>query len=660
MNAKKKTLLALALLSLGSTASVWAEEEIIDLDPVIITANRYEEKKSEANADISVVTAKDIEEKHYDSVAEAVKDVPGVNLQTYGIADNYSTNSIYINGSPNVVVLVDGVRRNTNGLVGSDSGLAVMSMANMDSIERIEVVKGSAATMYGADAVGGVINIITKKPTENKVDTTLTTSFGNNSQRNFGLYNEGKQGNVFWTVEASHEGSGNYKDGWGRKVISDLSTDRYNVKLGYDLGNDSNVTLNYSKSNTDYTRPDKGSNDTTSDKGKRNTDSLNLQYKAKLSDSVSNLLTLYRNKTTINDNYNFSDDPTNEAGVPSYDAPVHWTMGMKSTGISDQITYSEGKHNAVGGIDWRKDELTDYTNVTAGNPQTVETVVPAGKSIKDTSFYIQDKYDFNDQWNLTAGVRYTHNSAYGNHTSPSVTVGYKASDKTNYYVSYRQFFAAPTLYHLYSGSNGNPDLNPETGYTYEFGVNHQFDDTMSGAFHVFRRHDSNRIVWMMTNPATYAGEYQNTGALDSTGFDISLNKKLNDHWSTNLGYTYLHIDRINASQNINFNGQLPVSTIDWSTTYRNKKVNATLVGKGIMDRYGRKDNPVMRDYGNYWVWNLSANYNANDQFTVFAKLNNIFDQFYTDVASGYGSRPDGTYWYSAPGRNFQVGMTYKF
>lgn len=647
MNAKKKTLLALALLSLGSTASVWAEEEIIDLDPVIITANRYEEKKSEANADISVVTAKDIEEKHYDSVADAIKEVPGVALQNYGLADNYSTNKIYINGSSNVVVLVDGVRRNTNGLVGADSALAALSLASMNSVDRIEVIKGSAATMYGADAQGGVINIITKKPKENKVESTFTTSFGNNAQRNFDLYNEGKQDNVFWTVEASHEGSGDYKDGWGRKVISDVSADRYNVKLGYDLGNDSDIVLNYSKSDIDYDRPDYGSNDTKRDKGNKKINSLSIQYKAKLSESVSNLFTLYRNKTNFDDNYNFSNDPTND--TEGY--ATHWIMGMKTTGISDQVTYSKGKHNAVGGIDWRKDELTNYTNITAGNPQTVDTVIPAGSSIKDTSFYIQDKYDFNDQWNLTAGVRFNHNSKFGNHTSPSVTVGYKANDKTNYYVSYRQFFVAPNLYQLYS-NYGDPNLEPETGYTYEFGVNHEFDDTLSGAFHIFQRHDSNRII------TDAHWHYLNSGALDSTGFDISLNKKISDKWSTNLAYTYIHIDRIDSDQNINLDGEIPVSTIDWSTTYRNKKVNATLTGRGIMDRYGAKAAPVMRNYANYWVWNLAANYEANDQFTVFAKLNNIFDQFYTDIGSS--RNPSTANWYSAPGRNFQIGMSYKF
>lgn len=637
MNAKKKTLLALALLSLGSTASVWAEEEIIDLDPVIITANRYEEKKSEANADISVVTAKDIEEKHYDSVSDALKTIPGVTVQNSGIGQNYNTNKVFINGSPNVVILVDGVRRNTNGVViGTDSGHVISSMANMDSIERIEVVKGSAATMYGSDAVGGVINIITKKPTENKVDTTLTTSFGNNAQRNFSLYNQGKQGNIFWTVEAGHEGSGDYKDGWGRKVVSHLSSDQYNVKLGYDLGNDSNIIFNYSKIDTDYTRPDKNSNDRTRDNGNKKYDSLSLQYNAKISDAVSNQLTLYRNKTKFDDN-------SNNAGTYG-----NWLFGVKTTGVSDQLTYKEGKHNVVGGFDWRKDKITKSTTIKPDESIIVDG--SQGKSVTDTSFFVQDKYDFNDQWDLTLGARFTHNSSFGDHTSPSVTVGYKANDKTNYYVSYRQFFAAPNLYQLYNTWGANPNLNPETGYTYEFGVNHQFDDTMSGAFHVFRRHDANRIAWLTTR-------YENTGALDSTGFDISLNKKIGDKWSTSLGYTYLHIDRINARQNINFNGQLPVSTIDWSTTYRNKKVDATLTGRGVMDRYGSKDHSEMRDFGNYWIWNLVANYKANDQFTVFAKLNNIFDQFYTDIGTSYD--PD-TSWYSAPGRTFEVGMSYKF
>ena len=77
-----------------------------------------------------------------------------------------------------------------------------------------------------------------------------------------------------------------------------------------------------------------------------------------------------------------------------------------------------------------------------------------------------------------------------------------------------------------------------------------------------------------------------------------------------------------------------------------------------MNRYGKASKPAMRDYANYWVWNLAANYQIRPDITVFGRLNNIFDQFYTDV--GTSSSPDAKYWYSAPGRNFEIGLQFQF
>lgn len=181
-------------------------------------------------------------------------------------AQNYSTNQVYINGSSNVVVLVDGMRKNTNGITGASANLG--QLVDMDSVDHIEVLKGSASTLYGSDAQGGVINIITKTPKEG-VHTMLTMSFGNEDKEKYNLYNEGREGNVFWSVEAGKELMGDFKDGWGRRVINHLNAEHYNVKLGYDLGNDSDIVFNYGKYKSHYTRPDAGSNDKTADKGKR-------------------------------------------------------------------------------------------------------------------------------------------------------------------------------------------------------------------------------------------------------------------------------------------------------------------------------------------------------------------------------------------------------
>lgn len=627
---------SLAVLSLsGGAFCVEASDmPVYTLNGIVVTASRVPEKKIDSNADVSVVTAKEIEEKHYDDVSEAVRHVPGVMIASRGISSQ-TTNSdqVYINGSPNVVVLVDGMRRNTNG--NSLMNASIGELTNMASVDHIEVLKGAASTLYGSDAQGGVINIITKAPKENGVHTTLRASVGNFGRENYNFYNEGREGNLFWTVEAGKELLHQYKDGWGRRVVNHLNADHYNVKMGYDLGNDSDLVFHYEKYSSDYTMPYRGTNDPTPSAGTKDNDSTSLQYKAKINDRLTNLFSIYRNNTSFN--------------VPMQ----YWTMDMRTSGISDQLVYEMDNQTITGGFDWYEDEIRKY-------PQEQEL---AGKKVHTAAFYLQDKINITKQWNVTPGIRVDHHSQFGNRTSPSLSIGYMPNDKTNYYFNYKTFFVAPNLYQMYVwnpdpiwGTYGNKNLKPETGYTLEFGVNHQFDDTLSGTLNIFHTYAHN-IIQPEQIGNTYNYTYENMDRANINGFNLNLNKEFSSHWSTYVGYTYMHINA-QKGKNINNDGSIPESTLNVGVNYKADKFNASLDGRGVMNRYGNKACPEMRNYANYWVWDVVANYQFAKGATLFARVNNIFDQFYTDVGSSNG--PDDMYWYSAPGRNFEIGLQYQF
>lgn len=638
MNQKILTASLAALVLTTGAFSVQAADSVpmYSLDAVVVTANRTQEKKIDANADVAVVTSKEIKEKHFDDVAQAVKNVPGVFISSHGASgQSYNSDQIYINGSSNVVVLVDGIRRNING--NSLMNASIAELVAMDSVDHIEVLKGSSSTLYGSDAQGGVINIITKEAKEDGVKTTLRTSFGDNSKEKYTLYNTGKEGNVFWSVEAGKELQGNYEDGWGRKVINHLNAEHYNVKLGYDLGNDSDITLNYEKYKADYTRPDYGSTSIVSDKGKKDNDSISLQYKARLSEKLTNQFSVYRNKTTFKDNYGKSANDL-------------WAMDMKTTGISDQLTYTANKQTLTGGFDWYKDEV----------PYNMGSE-PEGDSVHNIAFYLQDKIDLTDQWNITPGVRVDHHSALGTHTSPSLSIGFKQNEDTNYYFNYKTFFVAPNMYQLYApgspfGPVGNKDLKPQEGNTIEFGINHNFSDTLSGTFNIFHTHAKNLIQYVN------GYGFENTGKANVNGFSLNLNKDFNQHWNASIGYSFIHMPATAPNKNINSDGILPESTLNINVGYQADKFNANLSGRGIMNRYGTKADwsgkpTKMSNYANYWVWDLAANYQFTKEATLFARVNNIFDQFYTDIGSSQD--PYGT-WYSAPGRNFELGLQFQF
>lgn len=381
MNQKILTASLAALVLTTGAFSVQAEStppNFYSLNEVVVTASRTPEKKIDTNADVAVVTAKEIEQKHFDDVAQAVKNVPGVFIASHGASgQSYNSDQIYINGSSNVVVLVDGIRRNTNG--NSLMNASIAELVAMDSVDHIEVLKGSSSTLYGSDAQGGVINIITKEAKEDGVKTTLRTSFGDNSKEKYTLYNAGKEGNVFWSIEGGKELGGTFKDGWGRKIINHLNAEHYNAKLGYEFGNDSDIVVNYEKYKTDYTKPSYGSNDRKAVAGKKNNDALNLQYTAKIRDNLTNLFSVYRNRTTFD--------------IPSQP----WGMDMKTTGVSDQLTYTLNKQTLTGGFDWYKDEVPFYYDNTG-----ISEV--QGTSIHNIAFYLQDKIALTNQWNITPGV----------------------------------------------------------------------------------------------------------------------------------------------------------------------------------------------------------------------------------------------------------------
>lgn len=657
---KKAAALCAIMVTAGGVAMA-AEPVVYTLGPVVVTANRTETPELDTNADVTVVTRDEIQKNHYEDVTDAIKNVPGVTMMNQGgNGQTYFSNSLYINGSKNVVLLVDGMRQNINGMsIGSHAQPG--SFVNMNSVERIEVLKGAASTLYGSDAQGGVINIITRKPKDGEVSSQAGVAFGSYDGEKYNLYNEGSKDGFFWTVDAQKQLQGDFKDGWGRDVVNHLNSKALNVKVGKDLGNDSDITFGYQKYESDYTVPgttdeyNYGSNSQKRANGSKDVERVSAQYTAKINDRLTNQFSLYQNKTKLQD--------TSSANV--YE-PNAFEMNIKTLGISDQVTYKTDSHLMTGGIDYYKDTIDKY--------EDAYTTTLTGKSISNTSFYLQDIWQFAHKWSVTPGIRLDHNEQFGNHTSPSVVFSYKPSDRTNLYASYKEFFVAPDLYQMYANYpylgtlyKGNPDLDPMTGKTYELGIHHQFDESLYGTFSMYRQFADNLIdLKKVSDKETM---YMNTGEVDSWGWNASLKKDFTEHFTATLGYTYARFDPQDSQHNANQDGLLPESIINVGLDYHNAKLTASLNGRGIMNRKGNKfaynpatnknDLPLsLGKYGNFWVWDLAANYAVTPQATIYAQINNIFDQFYTDVIGYAGPYDSG--WYSAPGRNFEAGVQFKF
>ena len=625
----------------GSAQGVFAEEKIgeFNLDQMVVTASRLEESNFEANANVNVVTRKDIEEKHYQTVSDALRAVPGVAIQNYSATGaNYSADYLYVNGTSHVLVLIDGQRANTNGSVSSV--FQPSEVSNMDNIERIEVLKGSASTLYGSDAVGGVINIITRKPKAGGTTTKISGAWGSYGKKTYNVYNEGMtKGGFYWTVNGQTDKMSNYKDDHGNSTPNKIDSKSYGVKLGQKFDDKADINVSYSRYKLDYGRPETASSmmgptifTGGMTEGKKDNTKYTVAFDYKFNDKLSNRLTYFSRTSDLD------DDTRNPVTL--------WLMREKTWGFSEELTYANGNHTIVGGYDYYKDAMNKYHDQYTPNMTG---------TVDNKAFFIQDQMQFG-AWGFTPGVRFSKHSEYGNKTTGSGVLSYKFNDLTNMYVSYKEFFRAPYMYELYNPFYGSEKLNPEEGETKEIGLNTRIDDKTTFSAHYFRTDSDNLIGF---NNVTW--KYYNAGAETIKGWDVQLTKAFDDHFSATAAYTHTYIPATSAAVNPNRNGYIPKGQYDLTFNYDDTKFNGSLNIKGIVDRPGSKSNEaqVLDTYKSIWTANLALNYKPVKGMNVFFKLNNIFDRMYTDMT--YDMRnPGGDGWYSQPGRNFVAGVEYTF
>lgn len=624
-------------MSSGGGTVVHAEEQPrFVLDEMVVTASRTEQKEFDTQSDITVITRKDLEEKHYTDLGDALKDVPGVNLQNYGASgENYTSNRLYINGSSNIVVLIDGMRSNVNGSVSSV--LSPSEFSNLDTVERIEVLKGSASTLYGSDAVGGVINIITRKDNKTGVKTSVSAIGGSYGKQTYRFMNRGYQDGLFWMASAQQNKMNDFKDGRGNKVIHGVDSKTYDIQLGKKFDENSEITFRYNKYKSDYERPANGGlRETIRQYGQKDNEKFSFQWNRNFNENLTNMVSLYRNNNKLKDNYK--------------DLSKIWLMDLSTIGFTDQITYKNKNNTLIAGFDFYQDRVNDYSS-TSTTTQGTQTDKYSGKHLTNRAYFLQDNFKFGKNWNITPGIRYTSTSQFGSNTSKSVTLGYN-DGKSNIYTSYKEFFVSPNQYQLYSKYGGS-GLKPSEGRTIELGVNHNFTDDFIGTLNIYKTKADNMIAFGNDS------KYHNISNETTYGWSVGLKKLFSDKFSTNVNYTNIRIPAVSASQNENRDGYLPKGEFNIGFDYTLEKFNTNLTTRGIINRPGRKVNEgkVPNNLKTFWLFDLAMNYKANKNIKGFIKINNLFDKFYTDQL--YNMDPDGS-WYSAPGRNFQIGMEYTF
>lgn len=622
-NAVMVSLLAGTTVVWGGT--VFAQEDLQEfaLDDMVVTATRTESKMVDVPVNATVISAEKIADRHYLDVADALKDVPGATVIDSG--EGADEKKIILNGDERVLVLVNGRRVNFDVGTMSRASYDLNQIPDVSLIERIEVVKGHGGALYGSDAVGGVVNIITKKMDHSYGKVSM--GFGSQQARDAKVMYTIKEGKTGVMVAASKYKQGYYK----YKDVADNSTKRWpgdtkfenekvSLKLAQELTETSNLEFGY-----DFSKYSGISQYSVTSPGPslidKKTNNIYMKYDWLMNDTDQGYLQVYRNKYEY-DNFGKIDE--------------------KVTGFEAQQAISTAENNKlVVGASYR----SSHVNAVTGS---------YNDKINNKALFVSDQWEFAPRWTLDAGVRYDKHSTAGSKTTWSAGLNKKFDENSHAYFNWGQVFKAPTLDDLYYNNTswwqiGDPNLKPEKGDTWTVGYGTRIADKTDVNISYFQSDLEDAITWDWSGSPAYA---KNIHKQKKNGMELSISHELNDNWNLEASYTYVRVrnDNNDGSGYVRDNNYIP-NMYRFGVRYHDDLWNADLFLRGGSGA----DKSAYVD-SKYMTLDMSVAYKATKDLSFYAKGYNLFNKAYAESAGVNG----GTYTYPAQGRRFIIGAEYNF
>lgn len=609
------------------------------LDDVNVTAARMEDKIVDTPADVYVISAQKIADRRYQSVSEALNDAPGVSIRHNGFAGDEE--HVFINGDDRVVIMVDGRRLNLDKGTSGRSGFDMSLVPSPQFIERIEVVKGAGSSLYGSDAVAGVINIITKSGTANKPQIVFDANTGSWGTHNYNVSVSGKEKRTgyFVTLAKAQQNHVYYKDANSNHNVRwpDSSSDKQSatVKLDQDLGKDQLLTLYFSHvykyGGRPYEAPGSGNPYSQYSPNSWATglnNDVSLKYTWNKDKNNAGYMQIYKNYYAGNfmSESNFSD------------------YNEKKEGIDIQQDFKLGdKHQLVSGLEWRES--------TVDTPDSYDR---KGK-INTKAIYLQDIWALAKSWNLTTGVRYDKHNYFGNKTTMHAAINKKFDDNNRAYFSWGQVFKAPTADDLFwTGiyTYGNPNLKPEKGNVYTLGYDSQIDKKTGAGISMFYSDLKDAINWAVDpNSSIGAWTPSNVDEQKKRGLTIYLNHQFDNNWSADFNYTYVKSESSTSGSDYNRDYNILPNQYKFGVKYTKNKWLTELYGRGA-------NGAAKTSYADsrWLTLDLVTQYKVNKGLNAYLKVYNLTNAAYAENGGVY----DGTYEHPMPGRSFLIGMQYSF
>ncbi|MBY7783396.1 TonB-dependent receptor [Vibrio fluvialis] len=601
-----KSLLAVAVASLLPYASFSFAQDTSADETVVVTANRFEQKQASVLSATTVISRQEIEQYQANSLTEVLRRVPGVEIAQNGGRGHNA--SVFMRGtnSDHVLVLVDGVR------IDSAAGGVAINHFPLGLVERLEVIRGPGAAMYGSDAVGGVINIITRSHRGNNLKQ-VTAGIGSNQTR---------KGDVVAKADVNEQGHLQLAAGFEKTDGYDIKSTQTGVDYGYESQNlmggyeyrfNDNwlgyVSASWFDSDVEYNSSGSvyhGFSDNQSFTGQLNYEGAKLK----------SLVTLNYQQTE-NLDYSQSEGKDNASTRANIDlTQIQWAN------IYQLNEYVE----LGGGVDGRRESLGDdalsygYAHSLAGESRDTKGIFGSGKlTISD--------------WVLEANVRHDKHDKYDEHTTWSVAAGYQLGEYHRVRASYGTAYKAPS----YSDLTTTPDLEAEESRNIEVGVSGDYSFARWNISAYDNKVD-NLIIWYEGSSGWYSDnvDARIKGLEMDVNFDTGpINHTLVAEFKDHEDDNGVQLAR-RAKQNYKWITSAQFGDVEVNTTY-------TFTGK-------RLDLPKTEATDEDYIpatnlWDVSVGYWVSDAFVVRTRVENLFNEQY-ETAVGYRS-PERAYYLNA-------------
>ncbi len=573
----------------------------LELHQVVTTGTRYATDIRHLPMTVSSLSREELTRDFRSSVLPTVSErVPGLFVTSrgmfgYGVSTG-AAGSIKIRGvggGARVLVLVDGQPQYA-GLMGHPIADAYQTMM----AEKVEVLRGPASLLYGSNAMGGVINIVTRQAINKPSETTVHLEGGSYGSFQGMIGNDAHIGRFSSSVGFSHIRTDGHRENSGFEQYSGYA------KLGCRFSRHWKADGDFSLTRFNASNPGEISNPYIENDSKITRGLSSLQ----LTNNYENLTGAVRlfydwGHHNINDGYH-------PGGVPQAQLYLHDDLMSGITAYESLSLFAGNRITA--GFDYQHFGGKAWNRVIA----TGERKVLADRKQDEMAGYVEFCQELMRWMTLDAGVRVDHHTTSGTETVPQGGLTFRPSPATQVRAMVSKGFRNPTIRELYMFRPANKDLKPERSVNYEIAFSHNLpDNSLRYGINVFYLKADNLI-----NTAMFDGRPMNvnTGRTENWGFETDVHCRLAPHWAFDANYSYLHTDNPTAG--------VPEHKLYAGTDFSAGKFSINTGIQYIAGLYLSDDKASRREY--FALWNLTANYRVNRMFQFYARGENLLAQKY--------------------------------